>query len=110
MQHLDGVEFDLRLTTDDQLVLHHDRKVALESERLEGRPPHPEEWAIDELKDVGFDGFEDLLDDSTFMDHWRSGSKTVCIELKRPHPRWSDRLAQWPSYHRPSRQDLATSG
>lgn len=87
MQHLDGVEFDLRITTDDQLVLHHDRKVALESERLEGRPPHPEEWAIDELKDVGFDGFEDLLDDSTFMDHWRSGSKTVCIELKRPHPR-----------------------
>ena len=42
MDSLDGVEFDLRLTKDRQLVIHHDRKVATTSERLEGMPKYAE--------------------------------------------------------------------
>ena len=29
MQIMDGVEFDLRLTADDQLVVHHDHTVSI---------------------------------------------------------------------------------
>ena len=38
MQRMDGVEFDLRLTADDQLVVHHDHTVSISPEyMLEGQ-------------------------------------------------------------------------
>ena len=38
MRSMDGVEFDLRLTADDQLVVHHDHVVSIPKDKLEGRP------------------------------------------------------------------------
>ena len=44
MQKMDGVEFDLRLTADDQLVVHHDHIVSIPNEMLDGRSKIVEEW------------------------------------------------------------------
>ena len=85
MDNLDGVEFDLRLTKDRQLVIHHDRKVATTSEKLEGMPKFAEEWTLDELMDLGFASFDQLLSDKVFMDNWIEKSKVVCLEVKVPH-------------------------
>ena len=35
MQRMDGVEFDLRLTADDQLVVHHDHTVSISAENVD---------------------------------------------------------------------------
>ena len=48
----DGVEFDLRLTTDEELVLHHDPRT------LTGR--FPEQHTSSELSDEA-ESFESLL-------------------------------------------------
>ena len=37
MRKMDGVEFDLRLTADEKLVVHHDHTVSIPKENLEGR-------------------------------------------------------------------------
>ena len=83
----DGIEFDIRLTADDQLVLHHDRTVSVPAEYLEGKPKWMEEWTLDELVDLGFLGFEDFLDDSTVQRLWAEQGRMGCIEIKRPHPK-----------------------
>lgn len=87
MKTFDGIEFDIRITSDRQLAIHHDRNVSLPKERLEGRPTWAEEWTLDELTEVGFLGFEDLLNDSTIRNHWADKGKMGCIEIKRPHPK-----------------------
>ena len=46
MQIMDGVEFDLRLTADDQLVVHHDHTVRFQKKKLDGRPKIVEEWNL----------------------------------------------------------------
>ena len=55
----DGVEFDLRLSSDGKLVIHHDSIVSIPKEKREGRPKWLDSWSLDELKDVGFTSFED---------------------------------------------------
>jgi glycerophosphoryl diester phosphodiesterase len=30
MQMFDGIEFDIRLTSDDQIVIHHDRTISVD--------------------------------------------------------------------------------
>lgn len=86
IQHFDGIEFDIRITADEQLVVHHDRDVSIPASKLEGRPKWAEEWTLEELKEVGFLGFEDMLDDPVISEHWASRGKMGCIEIKRPHP------------------------
>jgi len=83
----DGIEFDIRITADRQLAIHHDRNVSLPKERLEGRPAWAEQWTLDELTEVGFLGFEELLEDPTIRKHWAEQGKMGCIEIKRPHPK-----------------------
>lgn len=85
MENLDGVEFDLRLTKDKQLVIHHDRIVATTPEKLEGMSRYAEEWTLDELMDLGFASFDQLLSDKQFMKNWIEKSKAVCLEVKVPH-------------------------
>ena len=63
MRSMDGVEFDLRLTADDQLVVHHDHVVSIPKDKLEGRPKIVEEWDLAELEKVGFCSFEKLMAD-----------------------------------------------
>ena len=60
MQNMDGVEFDLRLTADDQIVVHHDHIVSIPEELFEDRSRIVEEWTLDELEKVGFCSFEKI--------------------------------------------------
>ncbi|MCH1540841.1 MAG: hypothetical protein L7S56_05340 [Candidatus Poseidonia sp.] len=83
----DGIEFDIRITSDQELVIHHDRTVSIPKSALQGRSPWTEEWTLDELEEVGFLSFEDLLKDSTVREHWTSKGKMGCVEIKRPHPK-----------------------
>ncbi|MGB1354905.1 MAG: glycerophosphodiester phosphodiesterase [Poseidonia sp.] len=86
IQQFDGIEFDIRITADNQLVVHHDRDVSLPASYLEGKPIWAEEWTLEELKEAGFLGFEEMLDDPIITNHWATRGKMGCIEIKRPHP------------------------
>ena len=82
----DGIEFDIRITADEQLILHHDRDVSVPKHHLRDRPQWVEEWNHDDLVDLGFLSFEALLDDQHVQRAWAEEGKMGCIEIKRPHP------------------------
>lgn len=86
IQLFDGVEFDLRITEDQQLVIHHDRTVSIPPEQLEGRERWVEAWTLEELEEVGFLGFERFLNDPVVNEHWVERGKMGTVEIKRPHP------------------------
>ena len=86
MQSMDGVEFDLRLTADDQLVVHHDHSVSIPKEHLEGRSKIVEEWDLSDLEEVGFCSFEKLMADKDWLIPWQEHSKVACLEIKRCLP------------------------
>ena len=86
MQKMDGVEFDLRLTADDQLVVHHDHTVSIPLSELEGRPKIVEEWDLADLERVGFCSFEKLMTDKEWLTPWQEHSKVACLEKKRCLP------------------------
>lgn len=83
MKFADGVEFDVRIDGDGELVIFHD-------EFLPGTgsigPRCIENLHTDDLTSKGVVLFEDLVRDDEFSELWRSGSKTVDIEIKMPHP------------------------
>ncbi len=89
MTMLDGIEFDIRVTADNQLILHHDREVSVPAEFTQGRPHWVEEWDLDDLVALGFLSFDALLDDPTVQRAWVEQGKMGCIEIKRPHPKAS---------------------
>ena len=62
IEMFDGIEFDVRLTADNQLVVHHDRTVSIPLDELKGHPTWVEEWALDDLEALGFVSFRALLD------------------------------------------------
>ena len=86
MQMMDGVEFDLRLTADEQLVVHHDHIVSVSEELLDGRSEYVEEWNLKELEEVGFCSFEKLMSDKEWLVPWQEHSKVACLEIKRSLP------------------------
>ena len=86
MRKMDGVEFDLRLTADEKLVVHHDHTVSIPKENLEGRSQIVEEWTLDELESVGFCSFEKLMSDKEWLTPWQEHSKVACLEIKRSLP------------------------
>lgn len=87
IRRFDGIEFDLRLTRDGELVLHHDRKPAVSHEKREQLPKYVEDCSLDEICEQGFDSFDKLLEDKNFMRSWQEEAKFVCLELKIPHPK-----------------------
>lgn len=96
MTQADGIEFDLRMTLDGHLVLHHDRTPMIPKDEKQGRPRYVEAWTLDELREFGAETFDDLLADSVIAGAWREQAKVGVIEIKRPHPRhigrgwWND--------------------
>ena len=76
INHFDGVEFDLRLSSDGLLMLHHDNTTK--------NGDYVELLSSDELKPFS-DRFDDLLARKDFTTPWQEQGKTVCIELKSPH-------------------------
>ena len=84
---MDGVEFDLRLTADEQLVVHHDHTVSIPDEMLDGRSRIVEEWSLEDLEKVGFCSFEKLMSDRDWLIPWQEHSKVACLEIKRCLPK-----------------------
>lgn len=80
----DGIEFDIRLTSDDQVVIHHDRTISVDSQRLSGQSPFVEDWTLDELQEFGFCSFEDLLNHSEIQKGVQDEGKVLVVETKRP--------------------------
>ena len=83
MRFVDGVELDLRLSADGELMLWHDELFSGNSPKKERSP---ELLQSQEIRNMGVDRFDDLLRSSEFITLWQSSSKTVNIELKVPHP------------------------
>ena len=83
MEFSDGVEFDLRMDAEGELVIYHDEFVT-------GKEPIGERCierlSTSELRSFGIVAFEDLLSDNEFTGSWQGGGKTVDIEIKIPHP------------------------
>ena len=84
MHLFDGIEFDIRLTSDDQVVIHHDRTVSIDPQRLSGRSPYVEDWTLDELQEFGFCSFEQLLEHSEIQTAVQEEGKVLVVETKRP--------------------------
>ncbi|MDP6900039.1 MAG: glycerophosphodiester phosphodiesterase family protein [Candidatus Thalassarchaeaceae archaeon] len=87
ISHMDGVEFDLRLTMDNQLILFHDNHLSREHRKIIGGSKWTEDHTADELAELGIDTFEKLLSDNVFATAWREHAKMACVELKMPHPK-----------------------
>ena len=72
----DGIELDLRLTADDELIIHHDAKVSVQKAAIGNRNPYVEAWTSDELSDLGFCSFADMI-----------ANKNICLLYTSPSPR-----------------------
>ncbi|HIO94256.1 MAG TPA: hypothetical protein EYN46_02745 [Candidatus Poseidoniales archaeon] len=87
INRFDGVEFDLRLTADGGVVMHHDREVEASAEVVAGLPSkYVERNTLDDLMELGFENFDDLMSRSDFIDRLIEQACVACIELKVPHP------------------------
>ena len=82
----DGIEFDIRMTSDNQLVIHHDREVSIPKSRLQGKSKWVESWKLSDLESEGFLSFRAMLEDPIINTNWVEKGKIGCIEIKRPHP------------------------
>ena len=87
MLHTDGVEFDLRLTMDGELVLFHDNHISKPQIEQIGGSKWTEDHTSEELAELDIRLFRTLLDDDVFANAWRDHGKVACVELKMPHPK-----------------------
>ena len=85
MHFFDGVELDLRMTKDSELILFHDNHLSKKQHEQIGGSKWIEDHDLDELKELGIETFAQLLDDSDYTDAWRNHGKVACVELKMPH-------------------------
>ena len=83
MNFSDGVEFDIRMDNDGELVIFHDEFVPGEG-RIAERCI--ENMSTSELRSRGVVVFEDLVSERDFVESWCVAGKTVDIEIKIPHP------------------------
>lgn len=84
MDLFDAIEFDIRLTKDDKIIIHHDRTVSVDPSRRKGRSPYVEDWTLDELVDFGFCSLEMLLENSRIQKSVFEQGKVLVVESKRP--------------------------
>ena len=87
MNRFDGVEFDLRLSSDGIPIIHHDRKLAISEELRGDLPKIVEENSADDLRELGFPTLSDMLAEKNFLNPRCDDFKFVCLELKVPHPK-----------------------
>ena len=75
----DGIEFDLRLTKDSEVIVHHDATVSVSKERITAPTSWVEDYTLDELEAFGFCSFRTLLEDKVVSEEWRNGGKMGCV-------------------------------
>lgn len=87
IQKFDGVEFDLRLTKDNEVIIHHDALVSVNEEvRSSLESPWVENNDLDSLRGLGFASFAEFLAKSDVSRRLIEEAAMICIELKPPHP------------------------
>ena len=98
----DGAEYDIRMSSDGELVLHHNARIERsETDDLyEGLHPYVEQNHSDDLRNAGFDLFSDMIEDSRVRSAWFEGDAFSCIEIKRPHPKSKIAGGYFPSQKR----------
>ena len=79
MQFADGIEFDLRLSSDGEFVIYHDELVPGEGSKIERSI---ERMSTSEIRSLGTVTFDELLSQGVFTDAWQAGGKTANIESK----------------------------
>lgn len=84
MTLFDAIEFDVRLTKDDQVIIHHDRKVSINPELRQGKSPYVENRELDDLLEMGFCSLEMLLEHPLIQQAVQEQGKVMVIESKRP--------------------------
>ena len=84
MDLFDAIEFDVRLTKDDQVIIHHDRKVSIDPNERQGKSPYVEDWELDELLKLGFCSLEMLLEHPRIQQAVQEEGKVIVVESKRP--------------------------
>ena len=87
MMHFDGVEFDLRLSTDDELFLFHDNHLSNAQIESIGGSKWTEDRSSEDLRELGINSFQELLENQDFTREWTERAKIACVELKMPHPK-----------------------
>ena len=85
MELFDAIEFDIRLTKDNHIVIHHDRTVSIAPSLRKGRSPFVEDWNLDELLQLGFCSFEMLLEDASIQ---------RAVQERKARFSWSNRNVQ----------------
>jgi glycerophosphoryl diester phosphodiesterase len=81
----DGIEFDVRSTLDERLILHHDMTLSVSEELRDDLPKYVEKNTLSDLNEFGFSSFEDIVNDSMISQSLREHGKLMNIELKLPH-------------------------
>jgi len=84
MDLFDGIEFDMRLTKDEQIVIHHDRTVSVDPSRRKKKSPFVEDWDLDELIEFGFCSLKMLLEHPLIQKSVQEQGKVLVVESKRP--------------------------
>lgn len=84
MEMFDAIEFDIRLTKDEQVVIHHDRSVSIDRSGFDKRSPYVEDWDLDELLELGFCSLEMLLEHTDIQKAVNEQGKVLVVESKRP--------------------------
>ena len=84
MNMFDAIEFDIRLTKDEQVVIHHDRSVSIDRSGIAKRSPYVEDWDLDELLELGFCSLEMLLIHTDVQKAVNEQGKVLVVESKRP--------------------------
>ena len=85
--HNDGIEFDIRMTSDGELIIHHDSKISVPPKNRPCSFSWVENHTLDDLTNFGFLSLRSLLEDTTVRTQWKENGKMGCLEFKRPHPR-----------------------
>ena len=67
----DGIELDLRLTADGELIIHHDSKISVNKTTIDNRNQYVESWTIDELREFGFCSFREMVSEKNILRHWQ---------------------------------------
>ena len=86
MELSDGIEFDVRLSSDEELILHHDRRLSVSKNIKGDLPEFVEQNTLSDLKNFGFPSFKEIVENSKIGDALRNQGKIMNIELKLPHP------------------------
>ena len=84
MEMFDAIEFDIRLTKDNHVVIHHDRSVSIDPSKRKGSAAFVELWELDDLLELGFCSLEMLLENKSIQKSVQEQGKVLIVESKRP--------------------------